>query len=61
MKFLKEITSDWKTDYRVPCHTYMIENQKMLGYIKEGTDTPFVFSKPKTFEQRGRKFVEVSL
>jgi hypothetical protein len=60
MKFLKEVTSDWKCEYRVPSHTYIIERGRLLGYIKEGTTEKLMFKKPMQFDQRRRKFEEVN-
>lgn len=60
MKFLKEVTEDYKTEYRVPMHTYAFNGDKCVGYIKEGTDELKMFGKPSTnFSKKGRKFVEV--
>ena len=59
MKRLKETTTDFKCDYRVPMHTYLIEKSKAVGYIKEGTDVEIMFPKPMFFDQRKRSFVEV--
>ena len=62
MRYLKEITDDWKTDFRVPCHIYIVEDGRsgrMLGYIKEGTTTPIMNSKPMPFDRKNRKFKEL--
>lgn len=60
-QYLKETTSDWKTDYRVPCHTYIFEGAKCVGYIKEGTTEELMFSKPSTqFDKARRKFKDVT-
>jgi len=62
MKYLKEITDDWKVDYRVPSHTYIFDGSACVGYIKEGTTEKVMFNKPsRQFNKRGRKFVEVKL
>lgn len=58
-KYLKEVTSDWKCEYRVPNHTYIVSGFKVLGYIKEGTTEEIMFKKPMMFNQRYRKFEEV--
>ena len=58
--YMQEITTDWKTDYRVPCHIYLLENTKMVGYIKEGTTEIHLNKKPGFFDKRGRKFKELS-
>jgi hypothetical protein len=60
MKYLKEVTADWKVEYRVPLHTYIFDGSACIGYIKEGTSEKFMFNKPSAhFNKRGRKFVEV--
>ena len=59
LKYLKETTTDWKTDYRVPCHTYIMQGSKCVGYIKEGTTAEFMFTKGHNFDKRGRTFEEV--
>ena len=62
MRYMKEITDDWKCDYRVPCHTYILENGRggrILGYIKEGRKEPIMFSKPYPFDRKNRKFKEL--
>jgi hypothetical protein len=57
MKALKE-TTDWTT----PNHTYIVEGNTLVAYIKQGTDRVVEFAKPiKGFDQRARKFVEVPL
>jgi hypothetical protein len=61
MQYIKETTTDWKTDYRVPCHTYIMDGQKCIGYIKEGTTEEIIFSKPsKLFSKTRREFVKVN-
>lgn len=60
-QYLQETTDDWKTDYRVPCHTYIFENSRCIGYIKEGTTEELMFKKPSNqFDKRGRKFKNVT-
>lgn len=57
MKALKEIT-----DWTVPNHTYIVEGNNLLGYIKNGTSNIHYFTKPiKGFDQRGRKFEQVDV
>jgi hypothetical protein len=62
MRYLKEITDDWKTDFRVPNHTYILENGRngrLLGYIKENTTNPIMFNTPTQFFRKGRTFKEL--
>lgn len=58
MEILQEITV-WKTDYRVPNHTYILDGSKMVGFIPEGTTEPTMFQSPQTFSRTGRKFTKV--
>jgi len=37
-------------------HTYLLEGDKMLAYIRHGTRKPFWFKNPITIDRRGRKF-----
>lgn len=49
------------TDWTFPNHTYLLDGNNLIAYIKFGESTPFYFSKPiKGFDKRGRKFVEAS-
>jgi len=59
MKYLQEVTDNWKCEYRVPNHIYMINGIKAIGYIKEGTTEKIMFSKPIFFDRRNRKFKEL--
>lgn len=57
MKALKEITQ-----WAVPNHTYIVEGNNLVGYIKASGTTVHYFTKPiKGFDQRGRKFEEVAM
>lgn len=62
MKYLQEITTEWKVDYRVPCHTYILnEKKECIGYIKEGTTEQHMFKHPmKQFSRSKRKFKDVT-
>ena len=60
MNILKEITDDWKCTYHVPNHYYILEGTRAIGYIKENTKTPIIFSKPIFFDKRKRKFVKLT-
>lgn len=60
MKYFREVTSDWKCEYRVPNHTYIFDGSSCVGYIKEGTTEEIMFKSPlKQFSKTRRKFVEV--
>lgn len=58
MKFLQEVT-DWTNN--IPNHIYLVvdSREKMLGYIKNGTDKLEMFKSPITFDVRKRKFKQV--
>lgn len=53
MQAYKEITV-W--DDPCPNHTYLLDGDKMIAYIKQGTTEPFYFKKPITISRSGRKF-----
>ncbi len=59
MKFYQE-TTVW--DGNVPNHIYLLstDKSKLYGYIKSGTQETQVFRKAIAFDQRGRRFVEVT-
>jgi hypothetical protein len=55
---LKEIT-EWK-DGTTANHTYLLDGDKMIAYIRKGTTEPFYFKQPiKGFSRSYRKFVEL--
>lgn len=56
MRAYKEIT-DWST----PNHTYLLDGNNLIAYIKEGETTPFYFKNPiKGFDKSKRKFIELT-
>jgi hypothetical protein len=58
MLALKEIT-EWK-DGSTSNHTYLLDGDKMVAYIRKGTTEPFYFKSPiKGFSRSYRKFVEL--
>jgi hypothetical protein len=55
MEAVKEITI-WK-DGSTSNHTYLLDGDKMVAYIKKDTTDPFYFKSPiKGFSRSGRKF-----
>jgi hypothetical protein len=41
-----------------PAHTYLLDGNNLVAYVKVGTQEPFYFKNPiKGFDKRGRKFV----
>jgi hypothetical protein len=64
VKYIRETTDNWQCDFRVPCHTYIVESGRsgrMLGYIKEGTTEAIMNKKPMPFDRRGRSFKELGV
>jgi SWIM zinc finger len=56
MQAVKEITL-WETlDYEPPNHTYLLDGDMMLAYIKQGETEPFYFKNPIRISRSGRKF-----
>jgi hypothetical protein len=55
---LKEIT-EWK-DGSTSNHTYLVDGDKLVAYIRKGTTEPFYFKNPiKGFSRSYRKFIEL--
>lgn len=51
-------TTDWGK--LTSNHTYLLDGNSLVAYIKHGDTKPFYFKKPiKGFDKRGRQFVEV--
>lgn len=60
MEAIKEITV-WADGKSAVNHTYLLDGDKMVAYIRYGTTEPFYFKKPiKGFSRSGRKFEKVS-
>jgi len=58
MKILKEVTVWDQVEYKVPNHTYAINDAgKMVAYKKSGDTQWFVFPKPRFFDRARRKFI----
>lgn len=51
-------TTQWEQGLSIN-HTYLLEGDKMLAYIRAGTDRAFYFKAPIRIDRRGRKFVAV--
>lgn len=56
MQAYKEITQ-WNDS--TPNHTYLLDGNKMVAYIKHGTRKPYYFKGNITIDKRGRKFEEL--
>lgn len=59
MEAVKEITvwTDGNTNIN---HTYLLDGDKMVAYIRYGTTEPFWFKNPIRISKSGRKFEKVS-
>ena len=56
MEALRETTGG-----QFPPHTYLLDGNKLVSYIKSGESEPFYFKNPiKGFDKRGRKFATVT-
>jgi len=51
-------TTEW-ADIKGCNHTYYLEGDKMLAYIRVGTTEPYWFKNPITISRSGRKFQRV--
>lgn len=60
MLYLQEVT-EWNASYTVHNHIYYVNDRqsKMVGYIPNGSKRVKFFSKPISFDRRGRKFIKV--
>jgi hypothetical protein len=54
MQAVKEVTV-WDGDIQAN-HTYLLDGDKMVAYIKFGKGEPFYFKNPIRIDKRGRKF-----
>jgi hypothetical protein len=54
---VKEVTK-WESDIQAN-HTYLLDGDNMVAYIKFGKGKPFYFKKPIRIDKRGRKFEEL--
>lgn len=59
MEAVKEVTV-WEGDVQAN-HTYLLEGDNMVAYIKFGTSEPFYFSNPIRIDKRGRKFEKLKI
>ena len=57
MLAVKEVTV-WEGATQ-PNHTYLLDGDKMVAYIKFGKGEPFYFKKPIVISRSGRKFEEL--
>lgn len=52
-------TTQWTDSGTNINHTYYLEGDKMIAYIRHGTTEPFFFKNPITISRSGRKFQRV--
>lgn len=58
MEAVQEITQ-WATN--TANHCYLLDGNRLVAYIKQGTDQPYYFTQPiMGFDRRGRKFKTVT-
>lgn len=57
MEALREVT-EWKDVKRQPNHTYLMDGDKAVAYIKWNEGAPEYFKNPLRLDKRGRKFVK---
>jgi hypothetical protein len=51
----KEVTV-WEDGATNINHTYLLQGDKMVAYIRNNTSVPYYFKNPITIDKRGRKF-----
>ena len=51
-------TTQW-AEVKACNHTYYLEGDRLLAYVRYGTTEPFWFNKPITISRSGRKFQRV--
>lgn len=60
MEAVKE-TTVWADGKSAVNHTYLLDGDKMVAYIRYGTTEPFYFKQPiKGFSRSGRKFEKLT-
>lgn len=59
MEAVKEVTK-WEGDIQAN-HTYLLDGDKMVAYIKFGKGDPFYFKNPIRIDKRGRKFERLTI
>lgn len=52
-------TTKWDVEYRKPNHTYLLDGDKIIAYIKWSEGEPEYLKTPLRIDKRGRTFVEL--
>jgi hypothetical protein len=60
MEAVKEVTV-WAVEYRQPNHTYLMDGDKAVAYIRWHEGEPFYFKVPSKLDKRYRKFEKVDI
>lgn len=60
MEAVKEITV-WADGNFAINHTYLLDGDKMVAYIRYGGNEPFWFKTPIRIDKRGRKFEKLTI
>lgn len=57
---VREVT-EWDVDYRQPNHTYLLDGDRILAYIKHHEGAPIYFKSKLTLTRTRRKFVPADM
>ena len=60
MEAIKEVTV-WDVEYRQPNHTYLMDGDRAVAYIKWHEGEPEYFKTPKKLDKRYRKFEKADI
>jgi hypothetical protein len=60
MEALKEVTK-WDVEYRQPNHTYLMDGDKVVAYIRWHEGVPEFFKTPRKMDKRYRTFEKVDI
>jgi hypothetical protein len=60
MEALKEVTV-WEVEYRQPNHTYLMDGDKAVAYIRWHEGEPEYFKTPQKLDKRYRKFEKADI
>jgi hypothetical protein len=60
MEAVKEVTA-WAVEYRQPNHTYLMDGDKAVAYIRWHEGEPEFFKTPQKMDKRYRKFEKADI